>query len=41
MSVFEVNGLVVSPGASYLIARVRMLTATAMLLAIYAIGLVR
>ena len=41
MSVFEVNGAVVSPGASSLVARVRLLSATVMLLAVYTIGLVR
>ena len=40
MSVFEVNGKVVSPGSSFLIARVRVLSATAMFLAVYTIGLI-
>jgi hypothetical protein len=40
MSVFEVDGRVVRPGSTYLIARVRVLTATAILLAVYTLGLI-
>jgi hypothetical protein len=40
MSVFEVNGSIASPGALHLIARVRVMTAAAMILAVYTIGLI-